>query len=166
MYRFKSGKFAGKTMEEAMLRNPSELYHLIAWAERESILPKMQRRFQQLRKRLMRARSTEKCQHSGCKRRAKWLTLPYAYGLGLLPQPYYWCDRHDPDETEGISQKLRIHFDVIDLFKDKRGRKEMGKCVRHALGIKKGTRIAEEFAIQFFASLRRAQSPYSLAGES
>jgi hypothetical protein len=156
MYRFKSGKFAGKTMEQVILRNPSALYDRVEWAENEQILPKMRSPFDQLRKNLKRARSVRKCQGPDCKRRAKWLTLPYSYGLDLLPQPYYWCDRHGPHETGGISQKLRIHFDVIRAFKDKWGQKEIGKCVRHALGIKKGTRITKGFAIWLFARLRSA----------
>jgi hypothetical protein len=157
-YRMTFGKYQGKTMEEVFLRNPSWLYGIVKWAENKSIYPEMQSHFEKLRKRLMRARSIERCRDSGCKRRAKWLTLPYSHGLGLLPQPYYWCDEYGPDEMEGISQKLRIHFDVIREFTDKWGQKEIGKHVRHALGITKGTRITEDFAVGFFSTLRRARS--------
>jgi len=157
MYIFKTGKFAGKTMEEVILRNPTALYRRIAWAARESILPKMQRRFEQLRKKLRQARNVEKCHDPGCKRGAKWLTLPHSYPVGWLPQPYYWCDRHGPHETEGISPKFRIHFDVIRVFRDKWGQNETSKCIRQALGIKKGTRITATFAKQFFANLSSAR---------
>lgn len=156
MWRFKSGRYAGKTIEQVLLRNPAWLYRLIDWAERESILPKMQSYFGHLRKKLMRARSVEKCDEPDCNRHAKWLTLPHSHPIGWLPQPYYWCDRHGPHETEGISPKFPIHFDVIRVFRDKWGQKEISRCVRHALGIKKGTRITERFARQFFANLRSA----------
>jgi hypothetical protein len=156
MYRFKSGKFAGKTMEQVLLRKPVGLYRLIEWAKKESILPKMQRHFEQLRKKLRRARSVEQCHEPGCKWRTKWLTLPHSYPVGWLPEPYYWCDEHGPHETDGISQKFPIHFDVIRVFRDKWGRKEISKCVRHALGVQKGTRITGRFAAQFFANLRSA----------
>jgi hypothetical protein len=156
MYRFKSGRFVDKTMEQVLLRKPAGLYCLIEWAERESILPKMQGHFEQLRKKLRRARSVEKCHDPDCKRGAKWLTLPYSYPEGLLPQPYYWCDRHGPHETEGIGPKLPIHFDTIKAFRDNWGQKEISKCIRQALGIKKGTRITEQFAKRFFANLSSA----------
>src|SRR2546427_2457555 len=129
MYRFRYGEFAGKTMEQVILRNPSALYRLVAWAKTKSILPRMQRHFEHLRKRLMRARSVEKCDEPDCKRRAKWLTLPLSYSVGWLPQPYYWCSRHGPHEIDGISRKFPIHFDVIRVFRDKRGQKEISKCV-------------------------------------
>ena len=154
VYRFKSGRFAGKPMEQVLLQKPAELYCLVEWAERESILPRMQSHFERLRKKLEHVPSVAKCQGPDCKRGARWLTLPYSYPLGWLPQPYYWCDSHGPGETEGISQKFRIHFDVIPVVKDKWGQKEISKCVRQALGIKKGTRITETFAKRFFANLR------------
>lgn len=143
-------------MEQVLLRNPSALYRRVAWAERESILPKMQSHFERLRKKLSRAESVEKCDEPGCKRRAKWLTLPHSYPVGWLPQPYYWCDEHGPHETDGISPKFPIHFDVIRVFRDKWSQKEISKCLRYALGIKKGTRITERFATQWFANLRSA----------
>jgi hypothetical protein len=149
-YRFPFTKYKGKTMEEVILLDPSWLYRLVIVAEKQSLYPEMLSYFEKLQKRLMYARSREKCYHAGCKRRAKWLTLAHSYGPDWLPNPYYWCDKHEPQETEGISEKMRIHFDVIRELKNKGAQKEMGALIRHALRIPEGCRITEEFAIFCF----------------
>jgi len=136
-----------------MLRRAPDLYRLAEWAEEESILPKMRKHFSRLRRRLEHARLYVHCKDPRCGRTAKWMTLPRFHRGGWLPRPYYWCDEHGPWETSGISPKLPIHFDTIRAFRDKWGQKKTHKRIRQALGIKKGTRITEEFALRFFAKL-------------
>ena len=154
MHRFKSGQFEGKILEQVMLRNAPDLYRLADSAKRKSILQDMRDDFDELRKRLTRVRIHAHCRHSGCGKTAKWLTLPRFYRGGWLPDPYYWCDKHDPVESDGISPKFPIHFDTIRELGDKRGQRTIHKRMREALGITQGTRITEEFAHRFFANLR------------
>lgn len=153
MYRFKSGQFEDMILEQVMLRNAPDLYRLVDWAERKSILQDMRDHFDKLRKRLTRARIHEDCYHPRCDKTAKWLTLPRYYRGGWLPNPYYWCDKHGPWETDGISPKLPIHFDTIKALSDKRGQRELHKRLREVLGVTKGTRVTEEYARRFFAKL-------------
>lgn len=152
-YRFKHGKFAGKTMEQVMLRRAPDLYRVAAWAEAEGILPKMLKHFALVRQKLEHATVHAHCSDPRCGRKAKSLTLPSFYRGGWLPRPYYWCDKHGPWETEGISPKLPIHFDTIKAFSDKGGQQKIHKKILRALGVKKGTRITEDFAHRFFAHL-------------
>lgn len=81
------------------------------------------------------------------------MTLPMDYRGRYLPSPYYWCSKHEPWEDSGISPKLPIDFDVIELFKDKQDRKVIQRHVREVVGIKKGTKITEDFAHIFFVKL-------------
>jgi hypothetical protein len=154
MYRFKSGQFEDMILEQVMLRNAPDLYRMVDWAERKTILQDMRDDFDKLRKRLTRARIHEHCCHPRCGKTASWLTLARFYRGGWLPHPYYWCDKHRPSEPDGISNKLPIHFDTIKALRDKRGQRTIHKRLREALGISKGTRITEQFARRFFAKLR------------
>jgi hypothetical protein len=119
-------------------------------ADRREILAE----FNRLLMKLSRARIYKRCREEGCGKRAKWMTLPVDK-KGYLASPYYWCDDHGPWEKErGISEKLPIHFDVIEDFGfDKQGQREIFQEVRGALGIPKGTRITEDKAKRFFADL-------------
>jgi hypothetical protein len=137
-------------MEEVILRDPSWLYRLVMVAEKKSLYPEMLIYFEKLRKQLMYARSEENCYHGGCKRGTKWLTLAHSYGSDWFAEPYYWCDKHEPHETEGISEKMPIHFDIIRVFRNKGTQKEIGSRIRHALGIKKNRQITEDFALFCF----------------
>jgi hypothetical protein len=80
------------------------------------------------------------------------MTLSVAH-YGVLPDPYFWCDKHEPSDYAGITEKVPVHFDAIKLFEDKWGQRQICKRVRVACGIHKGTRITEDFAANFFASL-------------
>jgi ferredoxin-NADP reductase len=56
MYRFKSGKFAGMTVEQAMLRDASRQYSIADWATDKPHLRRMVKEFEALRRKLRRAR--------------------------------------------------------------------------------------------------------------
>jgi hypothetical protein len=154
MHRLKFGKFEGMALEQVMLRKAPDLYRIVKWAERKSIFQDMRDDFDELREVLTRARIHVPCCHDGCRKTAKWLTLRRFYRGGWVPDPYYWCDKHGPWESDGISPKFPIHFDTIKAVTDKRGQRTLHKHLREAIGITKGTRITEEFARCFFAQLR------------
>ena len=71
----------------------------------------------------------------------------------LWADAYYWCDVDGPWEKSGISEKLPIRFDVITYGSDKLDRKTLFVSVREAIGIQKGKRITERFAMDFFKRL-------------
>ncbi|MGD0921674.1 MAG: hypothetical protein ABSA70_07935 [Terriglobia bacterium] len=82
------------------------------------------------------------------------MTLPLDYNYDLLPSPYFWCDKHAPaEDVTGITQKLEIHFDVQRLYPAKRDRSAIHHSVLRALGIKKASRVTEQFALKFFCRL-------------
>jgi len=72
---------------------------------------------------------------------------------GYLTIPYMWCDRHENPDEWGYSEKVGIGFDALKLFHIKEDKRIVWKRIIRAWGIKKGTRINERFAIDFFANL-------------
>src|SRR5258708_2817027 len=82
MYRFKTGLFEGMILEQAMLRNAPDLYRMVDWAKRKTILQDMRDHFDKLRNGLTRARIHVHCYHPRCQKTAKWLTLPRFYRGG------------------------------------------------------------------------------------
>jgi hypothetical protein len=65
VYRFKHGKLAGKTMEQAILRSPHRLYPIANWAEQEAEekprLRPLVREFLRLKEQLSCARIRARC---------------------------------------------------------------------------------------------------------
>ena len=58
-------------------------------------------------------------------------------------------------EEDGISPKLRIHFDMIDSFEEEKNRSAVHESVLCAYSIKrKPSEVTEPFAASFFAKLR------------
>jgi hypothetical protein len=156
MYRMKSGKLKGMTMEHATLRRAPRLYGIAAWAEEQldtnPRLGPLVREFRHLKNLLNRVRVKELCGEPGCKRRARWMTFEETY-QGYVPIPDMWCDKHGPPEDWGVSHKVAISLDAMNLFKTRAERKLIHKRVIRAWGIKKGTRITEDFARHFFEAL-------------
>lgn len=152
MYRFKTGKFAGKSMEQVMLRNAPDLYEIAGWATDKPQLDSLLREFNHLRRALQEAPIVVSCAKSGCKRHPETMTLPIGPDRYYWPAPYFWCRKHEPWEKDGISPKLPIHFDTLDSFRDKKNRSAVHKSVLAAYGIKKAS-ITERFASRFFANL-------------
>jgi hypothetical protein len=68
MYRFKSGKFEGRTMEQVMLRSAPRLYPVADWARRELAnkpqLHALVDEFDRLRKPLLHAQVSVRCTKS------------------------------------------------------------------------------------------------------
>jgi hypothetical protein len=164
-YRFKSGKFAGKTMEQVILRNAPRLYQIAAWARKEVAekprLRPLLREFDRLRELLRDAPVSVRCLPKGCKREPRWVTFALDWAEHYLrPGPDFWCDKHGPLEEEDTDQdesrKLRIHFDSLRQpgYGDRRSQKAIHLGMLEALGInKKPTRITEAFARRFFSNL-------------
>jgi hypothetical protein len=155
MYRLQVGDYAGKTLAEVMLRDAPYIYRLAFVSEKKQINTEMLVEFKRLRIMLRRARISTLCREEGCKRKAKWVTLPMDTKMHYLASPYYWCDDHGPwEENPRISNKHPIHFNLIKLFAhNKVGQKAIFKDIKEALGIKRGTRITEEMATSFFDDL-------------
>lgn len=153
MYRFEFGKYAHKTVEEVMLRDAPYLYQLALFAQDKPRLSNFLTEFNRLRKKLHLAPIHFSCMEKHCRRRVSWMTLPASPKYGILPRPYWWCDKHDPWETTGITPKIPIHFDIIRRFNDKGGQRLVFRKVKNALGFKTGARITEKGARKFFANL-------------
>lgn len=151
MYRFKSGKYKGKLLEEVMLRSAPGLYRRAEWASDKPDLRMIVDEFERLREKLRRARIYAKCRD--CGKKAKWMTFEEDLRNRYLPRPSYWCNKCKPADDYGISGKIPIHFDAMKYFPEKWGKRQIHKDIREALGIKKGTRITETFAKNFFATL-------------
>jgi hypothetical protein len=157
MYRIKNGKFAGRTMEQAILRNAPALYRIGAWAqsqadEKPNLRPFV-REFRRLRKLLSRAQCKARCSESGCRRRARWMTFEEATVGGYLPCPTLWCSKHEPSDYQWITEKMPISLDAMSLFKELKYKKIFCKEIMRAWGIEKGTNVTEKFAHRFFADL-------------
>jgi hypothetical protein len=155
MHTFKSGDFKDQTVEQAMLRDAPKLYDRIEWARRERIpwLKNAVQDFDLLREKLRFAAITATCAQPGCGTTASYMTLPIDRKGSLHPSPYYWCDKHEPWERSGISEKRVIHFDAIKQMKTEKEKQDMFKEIRKSIGIAVGTRITREFARTFFARL-------------
>ena len=96
MFRFRWGKFTGRTLEHVMLREASVWAWLENWAENKPNLEPMLREFRGRRRKLSRAPIHAKCSEETRKRTAKWLTLPIDQSGNYWASPYFWCDKHDP----------------------------------------------------------------------
>jgi hypothetical protein len=166
MYRFKTGKFAGKPMEQVMLRYAPRLYWAIHRIEEEGkerahVQPLLQH-FRRLRHKLRDAPILVDCYADGCQREPKWMTFALDWEDHYLkPGAQFWCDKHGrhlhPDEEGDESEKMEIHFDALrePTYGDKRSQKVIHLAVLEALGIeRKPARITEGFASRFFANLR------------
>jgi len=157
MYRFKSGKLAGMTMQHAILKRGARLYGIAAWAEEQvdtnPRLCRLVREFQRLKNLLNCARVKARCEAPGCKKRARWMTFEATY-QGYVPSPDMWCDKHCPPDDWGENHRTEIGFDALGLFKTKSERRILHKRLMRAWGIQKGVRITEDFARHFFDALK------------
>jgi len=140
-------------MEHAILKFPSEMYHVGEWAIREEVskphLANIAREFERLRKLLSRVRLVVRCSQYKCERRARFMNLERTDDGGWSPLPSFWCKEHGP-EPDFLPLRLKIGFNALRVFKRKGDRKRLAKQIREALGIRKGTRITEEFSRLFF----------------
>jgi hypothetical protein len=144
------------TMEHAMLARTRRLHEIAAWAQRQvdtqPNLSPLVSEFRRLQKLLNRAQVKKQCGETGCERRARWMTFQEAY-KGFLMSPYLWCDRHGPADDYGMSQKVSIEFDSMNMFSTRSERRIFCREVIAAWGVRKGTRITESFAHRFFMAL-------------
>src|SRR4029453_12635366 len=121
MHTFKSGPLRDLSIEEAVLRDAPSLYKIMDWAIKKDIvqLRGAVRDFNILRRKLLNAPITAKCAQSGCQRIPRSMTFPIDNEGFCHPSPYYWCEKHEPWQRSGISQKYPIHFDAIKQMKTK-----------------------------------------------
>jgi hypothetical protein len=153
-YRFKNGKFKGKTMEHVMLRYAPDLYSRANWARDQAHLSRLVRSFDNLREKLQDAPIVVHCAEHGCKRTPTTMTLPVGYDHYYWPDPSYWCRKHGPGVDGEIHVKIPISFDTIESFEEKKNRKAVHRSVLNAFGIKKRrAQITEKFAREYFANL-------------
>jgi hypothetical protein len=157
MYRFGFGRLKGMTMEHAMLTRTPRLHEIAAWAQEkvdtQPNLGPLVSEFRLLKKLLNRAKVKKRCGQTGCEKRARWMTFPVLMNRGFVMRPYLWCDRHGPTDYSGISQKVSIEFDSMDMFSTRGEKKTFCREVIAAWGVPKGTRITESFARRFFMAL-------------
>ena len=158
MYRFKSGKLAGMTMQHAILKRGARLYGIATWAEANvetnPRFRKLVKEFYRLKNLLSYARIKVRCKESECTKPARWMTFEATY-QGYLPLPDLWCDKHGPPEEWGVSERIRLGLEAMELFKTLSERKIVHREILQAWGICKGTRITEAFANHFFDALGR-----------
>jgi hypothetical protein len=155
MYRFETGKFEGRTMEQAILRNAPAVYQRGAWAA-ENVggkprLAAMLGEFRRLRRLLCDAKCKSRCRESGSKRRPRWMTLEQAEG-GYSPYPRFWCHKHEPSDYVYMSWKMRIELEAMRLFKELKYRKVLYKFWRPWELKRYAT--TEAYAHLFFETLR------------
>jgi hypothetical protein len=155
MYRFKSGMFKGKTVEQAMLRNAPALYRIASWAKRhldtKPYLRPSVKKFHRMELLLARAEIRKRCYEPECNKRAQWITADE--GLSGRQVYEFWCDRHEPLEDDSISSKVPINFELMSAFRTAKEKRAFCRAVLRAYGVKKGTKITEGFAHNFFKSL-------------
>lgn len=153
MHRFRSGTFADLTIEQAMLRDAPRLYRVAKWAKDKPHLRLMVRDFDLLREKLYRAPVATDCSRNNCRAEVRWMTFPIARNGDWGRVAYYWCKQHEPWRESRISEKVRVHFDAMQNFRTDGDKHSVFIQVRRALGIKKSTKITEEFAYRFFSEL-------------
>lgn len=152
-YRFKTGEFAGKTMEQVMLRRAPSLYSMVKWAADQPHLHNLVEAFGRLRDKLSNAPIVVHCGRTGCKRTPVDMTLPLGYDGYYWPDPSFWCRKHGPPIDGEIHVKMPISFDTLTSFQQKKNRSAVHRSLLKALGIKRPSRITEKFACDYFASL-------------
>jgi hypothetical protein len=155
MHTFRRGDLKDLTVEQAMLRKAPRLYEVMDWARKNNIpeLRNAVRDFDNLRQNLLRAPVTAHCAQQGCQRTPFSMTFPLDKEGWCLASPYFWCDEHSTLEKRGISQKYKIHFDVISLMKTDVEKESIFKQLKLVFGIQLKKRISVEFAHRFFAEL-------------
>jgi hypothetical protein len=153
MHTFRAGDFKDLTVEQAMLRDAPRLYGLMKWAHEQSIsgLKNAVQDFDILRRKLRQAPVTAHCAQSGCQGTPCSMTFPVDKEGWCRVTPYYWCEKHEPWQRSGISQKYSIHFDAMRLMKTKFEKETIFRKLKIVFGIAPGTRITKEFARNFFA---------------
>src|SRR5437867_10896433 len=97
LWEFKSGKYAGKTIEEVFLRDAPHLYRLKAAQKTGDIVDAVN----ELRKRLSRKKTVVGCRENRCRRPAQYVTFPVDKHGRYWSSAYWWCDRHEPWEKRG-----------------------------------------------------------------
>ena len=118
MYRFRSGKFAGRTVEHVMLRSAPRLYAMMRWAKAElrnkPHLRLLVEECSRLQVTFQSAQISVRCANQGCRRRARWMTFLTDWTEHYLRLgPKYWCDKHGPprgEEDDDESQKNPHHL--------------------------------------------------------
>jgi hypothetical protein len=155
-HRFKSGKHAGRTVEQVLLKDPAFLYSVLGpWSDDKPHLGRLVREFHQLRDHLAEAKVCVRCSDGHCSRTPMTMTFPVDKHGELQPGPYYyWCKRHEPWEGNGISRKLPISLDIIQQVNRRSDKNSIGREIVRVCGLPLGTRITERFAAKFFAKLR------------
>jgi hypothetical protein len=165
MYRFKSGKFADKTMALAMLCSAPRLYWTMARLKKkvndQPRLEPLLQEFRRLRRLLRVAPVRVRCHRKNCKRLVTRMSFQLdGVDSSLLPRALYWCHKHDPSQYPEWEEEERpimpLHFDALREpgYGDRKSQKVIHLAVLEGLGInKKPTRIKEDFARRYFASL-------------
>ena len=120
MYRFKFGKFKGKTMEQAILKNAPGMYRIAKWAERhldtKPYLRPLVEKFHQMELLLARADIRKRCYAPQCNKRAQWITADEGFSGRHVYE--FWCNRHKPLlEDNSISSKVPINFGSMSAFR-------------------------------------------------
>ena len=158
MVRMPLGQYKDETVARLLLRRSWDLFRLRAKQSDNPELKEVWCELDRLQRLLQKAPIFKSCAEPRCNRRVRRLTLPMGYG-GFYPSPYFWCEKHGPWDKEGISSKLPIDFELVDMFwKRKYEQRGMHTRLREAFGIRKGTHITEEFAESFFRRLEENEA--------
>ena len=121
-YIFKSGKFEGLSIEQAYLTRYVELKIFIKWARKKDNLIGIARQFDTLENIISKKRlKADQCYQLGCDRPAIFISM-----LENSPDPYFWCDVHDPWESSAIKEP--ISFRIASIFSKKMNKDIFVKC--------------------------------------
>src|SRR5437870_1862427 len=88
LWRFSSGKYPEKTVEEVFLRDAPHLYRLKAARKSGPMVEAID----ELRRRLWQKKIVVRCED--CSRRAQFVTFPVDKYARYWGGAYWWCDRH------------------------------------------------------------------------
>jgi len=138
---FKTGQFKGSSIEQAFLTRYAELKNFIKWARKQDNLTGIVKQFNRLEKIISDKKLiTHSCSSTGCGRPAEFLSM-----LGNSPQPYFWCDKHEPWESRAIKRKISFKF--ASNLSTKTEQRFFCKVLHKALGVK---RVTKKNADSFF----------------
>jgi len=140
---FESGQFIGLSLEQVYLKRYAELKIFIKWARKQPNLSKIVGEFDNLEDIIKNKKLVVKCHRCGDS--AEFLSLIYSSKGNLVPDPYFWCEKHEPREEDAF--KLKISFKLAEKFPNKTDQGHFCKILCRVLGMK---RVTKKSAHDFF----------------
>ena len=143
-YVFKSGKFKGKSIAQLYLTRYPELVNFIKWARDKPNLSGAVLSFDSLNSKITNVKLiAEHCFYRDCSNPAPYMSVVRASTGELVPDPYFWCERHKPWEDV---KKEPISIQASTRFTHEYDQRLFLKTLCNNIGIQRVTkRVAEDF---------------------